>query len=93
LDRQHRNGNPADSVDIDRWHDDLANSAYAKSPGRSTEKAIEAWFLTLSCTAFMIDRQVDVRCRQEIIRRERTHEKSRSCVTSAAALISNALAA
>jgi hypothetical protein len=41
LDRQHRDGNPADSVDIDRWHDDLANSAYAKSPGRSTEKAIE----------------------------------------------------
>ena len=34
LDRQHRKGNPARTVDIDRSHDDLAHSANAKNrPG------------------------------------------------------------
>jgi hypothetical protein len=42
---------------------------------------------------FVNDRQFDVRGLQEIIRSERTPEKSRSCVTRAAALIANALAA
>ena len=39
------------------------------------------------------DYQVDVLSLQEMIRSERTREKSRSCVTRAAALIANALAA
>jgi hypothetical protein len=41
----------------------------------------------------MNDRQVDALCLQEMIRSERTREKSRSWVTRAAALIANALAA
>jgi hypothetical protein len=41
----------------------------------------------------MNDRQVDAPGLQEMIRSERTREKSRSWVTTAAALIANALAA
>jgi len=44
-------------------------------------------------SVFVNDRHVDVLDLQEIIRSERTREKSRSCVTRAAALIANALAA
>jgi len=44
-------------------------------------------------SVFVNDRHVDVLGLQEIKRNERTREKSRSCVTRAAALIANALAA
>lgn len=49
--------------------------------------------MSASRTAFVSDRQADALGRQEMIRSERTREKSRSCVTSAAALIAKAPAA
>jgi hypothetical protein len=72
-----------------------------KSPGRSTERRLLSNVVPIDDMAtprhagqcFVHDRHVDVLCLQEIIRSERTREKSRSCVTRAAALIANALAA
>jgi hypothetical protein len=70
-----------------------------KSPGRSMERRLLSSMVPIDDTAtprrldtFVNERHVDVLGLQEITRSERTREKSRPCVTRAAALIDNALA-
>ena len=96
-----RKGDPAHAIDIDRRHEYVPNSADAKV-ARTLDgtKALEQQGThrrhgnsRQAGQRFLNDRYVDVLGLQEIIRSECTREKSRSCVTRAAALIANALAA
>jgi hypothetical protein len=64
-----------------------------RNGGAESLSMLEIQEMTRPAQRFVNDRQVDVLGLQEIIRSERTREKSRLCVTRAAALIANALAA
>jgi hypothetical protein len=92
-------GDPARAVDIDRWHENLSSPADAKvTRTLDGTKAVEQRGTdrrhgSSRQAGSADDRQVDVLGLQEIMRRERTHKKSRSCVTSVASLIANPLAA